>query len=392
MTASGPGGIVRHYVAGGREHGGGIGRLVCYIVDSPRNRGRHTIVDTRGPRYGLTTSPPALGRAILALLGDRIMRPDAVHHLHIAGRGSTVRKVILGALARWTAARHIVHLHDYDYAADFARRPAWQRRLVADLFRGADHVIVLGKRDRATVCGQLGVDPARVSVLRNCVPDPGPRPPAPPQRDIKILFLGQLGPRKGIPELTEALASEPMRGLPWRAVFAGDGPVEAYRAEVEARGLSERVTLTGWLGEADTRALRASADILVLPSRGEGFAMAVLEGLASGLAVVTTRVGAHDEILTDDANCLFVPVGDAQMLSNTLERLVSDRPLRERISRGGRALYCAELDIEGYLTRLGALHRSLTHEPDPAKSGAARHQPAEVRAREAVGRLPPEQG
>ncbi|WP_108663649.1 glycosyltransferase family 4 protein [Acuticoccus kandeliae] len=359
MRMTGPRETVRHYVAGGREHGGGIGRLVCYIVDHPRNRGRHTVVDTRGPRHSAIHSPQVLALALMTMARDRIARPDMVHHLHIAGRGSTARKLILGAFARWTGARHVIHLHDYDYAQDVARRPAWQRRRIADLFRGADHVIVLGERDRATVTDGLGVDPARVSVVRNCVPDPGEAPARPQGREASILFLGQLGPRKGVPELIAALADAPMRPLAWRAVLAGDGPVEEYRADVAANGLSERVVLTGWLGEADTGALRAAADILVLPSRGEGFAMAVLEGLASTLAVVTTRVGAHDEILEDGKTCLFVPVGDARALSCALAYLVSNEAARARIARAGRALYCAELGIEGYVARLGRLHAGL---------------------------------
>lgn len=358
---------VRHYVSGGREHGGGIGRLVGYIVDAQARPERHLVTDTRGPRWSRLRSPFHLARSIATMLHDRLREPSRIHHLHIAGRGSTARKVILGAVARWSGCNYVLHLHDYDYAADFLRRPLWQKRMIERLFRGADHVIVLGQRDRTTVVDRLGVERTRVTVLRNCVPDPRPRArKLSPQESVRIVFLGQLGPRKGVPELLAALADPEMRHGEWRAVLAGDGPVVHYSECAAELGLADRVTLPGWLDQNKARALCASADVLVLPSHAEGFAMAVLEGLAHGLAVVTTRVGAHDEVLEDGRTCLFVPVGNPVALAETLARLVGAPDLRDRLSRAGRALFLEEFGIDGYVRRLDALHCAVARVVQPA--------------------------
>src|SRR5690606_27648404 len=112
-----------------------------------------------------------------------------------------------------------------------------------------------------------------------------------------LLFLGRLGPRKGVPDLLAALAGPRMHALNWRALLAGDGPLDSYRAEVRAKGLAGHVDILGWQSASQTAALCRSADILVLPSHAEGLAMAVIEGLAHGLAVVTTPVGAHPEVI-----------------------------------------------------------------------------------------------
>ncbi|QUS35119.1 glycosyltransferase family 4 protein [Falsirhodobacter algicola] len=350
---------VRHHVPGGCEDGGGIGRLIGYVVEAQPVEGTHLVQDTRGPRWRPLPSALRLGAAILALAGDRIRHPGRVQHIHIAGRGSTARKLILTAAARALGSTHLLHLHDFDYAADFIRRPAWQQRLIRHMFRRADRVVVLGERDRDTALGLLGVPADRVSILRNCVPDPGPPPARPDHRMCRIVFLGQLGPRKGVPELLAALAHPAMQGVPWRATLAGGGPVEDYRTEARRLGLGERVAMPGWLTEPQTRALCAGADILVLPSHGEGMAMAVLEGLAHGLAVVTTRVGAHGDVLEHDRTCLFVPVGDAEALAATLARLVRDPAQRRRIAEAGRALYLSDMAIHGYVRRLSDLHRDL---------------------------------
>lgn len=301
------------------------------------------------------------------MAGDRVFAPDRVHHIHIAGRGSTARKLILGGLARGLGCSHVIHLHDFDYAADFVRRPDWQKRAIRRLFRGADAVIALGNRDRDTVVDLLQVPYDRVRVLHNAVPDPKRHPDAPDRSDapaadsdpVVIVFLGQLGPRKGVPELLQALAHPVLKDLPWRAVLAGDGPVENYRVKATHLGLSNRVTLTGWLGKDQTRQLCEGADILVLPSHGEGMAMAVLEGLAHALAVVTTPVGAHEEVLTDGETGVFVPVGDARTLANTLAYLVTHPKERRKIAAAGRAHYLSALSIEAYMAKLDAFHRAL---------------------------------
>lgn len=357
---------VRHYGPGGREDGGGIGRLIGYVVDAATAQGRcQKITDTRGPRWSPLASPPRLLAAMAAMAADRALRPGQLHHIHLAGRGSTARKLLLAGVARRIGCRHVLHLHDYDYGADLERRPSWQQAAIGRMFRGADAVVTLGRRDRDTILG-LGVPPDRVTILPNAVPDPGPRPAPGTPRVPVILFLGRLSERKGVPELLAALSDPMLAALPWRAVLAGDGPVEHYRAQARALGLGDRVTMPGWLDQQATARLCAEADILVLPSHAEGLAMAVLEGMANGLAVVTTRVGAHDEVLTDGRSALFVPVGDPGALAATLARLALDPALRAGLGAEARALFLARFDIAVYLRRLDDFYAALAE-----RSGAS---------------------
>ena len=371
---------VRHYCPGGAEHGGGIGRLVGYVVEAATARGaRHAITDTRGPRWSSLRSPGYMAAAIARMTADRAGDPGRIHHIHIAGRGSTWRKLALSAAARQLGCRHVLHLHDYDYAADVTRRPPRIRAAIAAMFAGADGVIVLGERDRDFVTAGLGVDPRRVRVLHNCVPDPGPRRFV--RREVpQILFLGSLGTRKGVPELLAALTGETLRPLPWRAVLAGDGEVEAFGREVARLGLSDRVTLTGWLPREATGELRQGSDILVLPSHAEGLSMAVLEGLASTLAVVTTPVGAHAEVIRDGETGLFVPPGDAAALADALARVIRDADLREGLALRGRGLFTARYSIGAYMDLLERTYGLL-----PARHAASALAPAQAQAHAGAG-------
>ncbi|MGJ8561625.1 MAG: glycosyltransferase family 4 protein [Litorimonas sp.] len=353
--------LIRHYIAGGTESGGGIGRLVGYVLAAEETRFRHVVVDTRGPVWSPLRSPVHLARAMAVLGSDGVRGRRVLHHMHIAGRGSTLRKLILGNWARVLSEPYILHLHDYEYAADISTRSSSQFRAIQSLFQGAEHVIVLGQRDLRTVTQALGVPHARTLILRNCVPDPGARTrrlPGP----VHILFLGRLGPRKGIPELLAALADPAIPSGSWRATLAGDGAVEQTRDEIARLGLAGQVRLTGWVNAEEAARLRSEADILVLPSHAEGFAMAVLEGLAQGIAVITTPVGAHGEVLVDAQNSLLVPPGNVRVLAQALARLISDSAFRDQLGDAGRRLFKREFGMQGYVRALEALQaRHFSH-------------------------------
>ncbi|WP_041678597.1 glycosyltransferase family 4 protein [Rhizobium etli] len=359
---------VRHYVPGGCENGGGIGRLVGYISSTVREAGEtHLVTDTRGRRWSLITSPMRLLGAILMMAKDRIIAPARIHHIHVAGRGSTARKLILTEAARFLGCSHILHLHDYDYASDFAARSPRQQMLIRRMFQNADQVVALGQRDRMTLTTLLGVDERRVAVIRNCVPDPGARSVHVGKMPL-IVFLGRLSERKGVGELLLALSHPMMKELQWRAVLAGDGPVEDYRRQAAALGLSDLVKMPGWLGADEAQALCARADILVLPSHAEGLAMAVVEGLAHGLAVVTTRVGAHGEVISDGETGVFVPVGDKDALAAALARLVSDPEIRNRLSAKARAHYLNQFSMKAYMRSLEKLYDAVSAQPQTSVS------------------------
>lgn len=354
---------VRHYVPGGCENGGGIGRLVGYISNTAKEAGgKHLVTDTRGPQWSMTTSPMRLLGAVLVMAKDRIVAPARIHHIHIAGRGSTSRKLILTEAARLLGCLHVLHLHDYDYASDFAARSPRQQSLIRRMFRHADYVVVLGQRDRVTVATLLGVDERRIIVARNCVPDPGAHNVRTGETPL-IVFLGRLSERKGVTELLLALSHPIMKELRWQAVLAGDGPVEDYRRQAGAMELSGRVEMPGWLDAGEARALCERADILVLPSHAEGMAMAVIEGLAHGLAVVTTRVGAHEEVIRDGETGIFVPVGDTEALAAALAKLVTDPEIRDHFSAKGRTHYLNHFSMKVYMRSLEKLYEAVSAQP-----------------------------
>ena len=120
----------------------------------------------------VVTSPARLLAAILTMAKDRIVRL-ATHSSYPCRRSQQhFRKLILTEAARLFGCRHILHLHDYDYAGDLPTLAA-PTTLIRRMFQHADCVVALGQRDRTTLSTLLGVEERRTVVAHNCVPDPG---------------------------------------------------------------------------------------------------------------------------------------------------------------------------------------------------------------------------
>ncbi len=328
----------------------------------------YSVIDTRGPwflggsRWRIPLSAAYLVTAAWRIAWMGVAGPPGLIHVNLTGRGSTSRKLALTAVARAVRLPYILHIHDYDYAADVLARGQMMRRLVRSMFAAAEQTIVLGTEAERTLRAALELPDARIVVLPNAVPDPRPfggSSDSARSGPVHIVFLGYLSARKGVPELLEALASPGLAALPWRATLAGGGPVGEFRARAADLGLADRVTLPGWIDQASAAALRAAADILVLPSHAEGLAMSVLEGLADGLAVVATPVGAHSEVIDPEHSGLLVPPGDVAALGDALTRLVADSELRARLRAGARQRFLDHFDVRLYSARLSRMHAGL---------------------------------
>ena len=87
--------------------------------------------------------------------------------------------------------------------------------------------------------------------------------------------------------------------------------------------------------------------------------MSVLEGLAHGLAVVATPVGAHAEVIEPERSGLLVPPGDVAALAAALARVIGDPALRERLRAGARQRFLDRFDVRSYASRLARLHVAL---------------------------------
>ena len=126
-----------------------------------------------------------------------------------------------------------------------------------------------------------------------------------------------------------------------------------------ARPLDEAVDFPGFVRGPDKLRLLQQAALLVLPSYAEGVPIAVLEGMAAGLPVVTTPVGGVPDIFEDGVNGLLVPPGDPAALADAIERLLDDPDQRRSMGEANRRKALKEFDVPIYVEKLLGLYRDV---------------------------------
>lgn len=198
-------------------------------------------------------------------------------------------------------------------------------------------VVVTSRTTAATLTEKMGVPAMKITVAPPGT-DRAPRAPLvgdPPQ----IISVGSVIPRKGHDLLVAALAR--LTDLKWRCRIVG--PVDrdsAHTARIADRirqaDLSSRITMTGALPAQDVAELLRTADIFCLPSRYEGYGMAVAEALAQGLPVIASRTGAIPEVAPPPA-AILTPADDVEALTEALRDLLRSPDRRREIGGLGHA-------------------------------------------------------
>jgi glycosyltransferase involved in cell wall biosynthesis len=161
---------------------------------------------------------------------------------------------------------------------------------------------------------------------------------------LRLLFLGNVIPRKGLHTLLEALALLPRET--WRLTVAGslemaDTYVTQIRNRITEAGLSEQIELTGTLQEEALASCLARSQVLAVPSSYEGFGIVYLEGMAFGLPALATTAGGAQEIITHGVDGFLVSSGDAAALAGYLRTLAQDRDLLLAMSLAARERFAA---------------------------------------------------
>ena len=175
-----------------------------------------------------------------------------------------------------------------------------------------------------------------------------------------LLAVGRLAPEKGMDVLARAFAQVRRQSPGARLVIAGEGPERpALEALIDALGLCDAVSLAG--RAANPWAMMASADLLVVPSHAEGFCMVLVEALACGCPVVSTRCGsAPADILQNGRLGRLAAAGDPQELAAAVIASLREPQPDPAAMVAGAERFALDPVIDAYAAALDAIDRSAT--------------------------------
>lgn len=175
-----------------------------------------------------------------------------------------------------------------------------------------------------------------------------------------ILYVGRLVPEKGQAVLLEAVARLREEGRDVRVKLAGEGELRPHLEELcREAGIDDRVAFLGPVSQERIRDLYAEAAIFCLPSFAEGVPVVLMEAMAMGLPVVTTRIAGIPELVEDGVGGVVVAPGRADELAGRIAALLDDPDRRVELGAGGRRKVLAEFDAEGSAARMHDLFTRL---------------------------------
>lgn len=359
----------------GRDGMGGIDRLNDSIFEileaEPGEMLELDRLVTRG-KGSLLQAPFVFAAAMARFVWLAARGRVDVLHIHISGHGSSYRKAILGHTARLMGVPYTLHLHGVNYREFWAGSNAVFRSLLDAAYRNSARVIVLGAFWADVI--KERVSDARVTILPNATPAVAPyEKPHKPDGGVQITFLGQLGSRKGSPQLIEAL-SRLKDHASWTAVLAGDGEIEQTKSLIAQHDLSDRIEVPGWIGVEKRASVMQTSDVLVLPSFAENLPMVILEAFSHGIPVIATPVGAIPEVIIDGENGLLVEPGDVDGLTEAIKTVIEQPELRAKMGAKARQDHGERFELGGYARQLAGIWRACARRGSDERETKSRQQ------------------
>lgn len=233
---------------------------------------------------------------------------------------------------------HTFHFGNYPHGS-------WRHHVFEGLCtRAVDRLIAVGWEQRRRIQATYRLPDSRIGVIWNGVAVAAPtsgasfRTEAGTGDRLLVGTIAKLIEQKGLDDLLSVARQCRDADRRIQFVIVGEGPLrpmlEQRRREL---GLEDTVVITGWLPNAAARALPAF-DVLFQPSRWEAMSIVILEAMASGKAIVATRVGDNPHVLEEGVSGLLVDSGDIDGMADALAR-VGDRSFRLRLGQAARARF-----------------------------------------------------
>ena len=291
----------------------------------------------------------------------RELKPDVVHS-HTSKAGFLAR--LAGRIAGVPLVLHTIHELPQNAARSaLTRRFYWLLEWIAAHW--ADHLVTVSYTNERQILAERICPPAKLTTIREglVLEEYVPKRPAaevraewgvPPGAPL-IGMAARMEAGKGYTYLLQAFARLPEHV--WLACIGRGELQDTLRAEARALGVADRVVFTGWV--EDLVSAMNALDLFVLSSLYEGLGIVLLEAMALGKAVVSSRVGGTQDVVVEGETGLFVPPRDPEALAAAMRKLLDDPDLRSRMGTAGRSRVEREFRSERADAEMLALYERL---------------------------------
>jgi glycosyltransferase involved in cell wall biosynthesis len=238
-----------------------------------------------------------------------------VVHIHSAADKSFIRKSIFVKLSRLFGKKTILHIHGSRFK-DFYEESDNKANIVKTL-QAANRLVVLSHSWKEWFIN-IGIKEHNIIVLNNIVDHPNIKH-CEYEPILKLLFLGEIGKRKGVFDVIDVLG-ENREYYKDKIILkiGGNKEVEKLLKKLEFYKINDFVEYEGWVSGDKKSELLNWADIFILPSFNEGLPIAILEAMSYGKPIISSPVGGIAEIVKKDQNGILVEPGNREEINEAI--------------------------------------------------------------------------
>ena len=207
------------------------------------------------------------------------------------------------------------------------------------------HLVIAVSKSAQIECKKMGAKPKKIKIVPNGIDKicSGARQDGLEEHNktVNVLCVGYCAKIKGIYYLVEAMGLLKSQGQSdYFLYFVGDTQKDPeYFKKIEryiyTNSLDDRIRFYGEMYNRSLECFWEKADMFVLPSLWESYCLVIVEAMGRGIPVISTKVGAIPELVTDGVTGLLVPPKDSRALAETIQRLSKDSSLRKKVIEGG---------------------------------------------------------
>lgn len=289
-------------------------------------------------------------RLVVSVLQAWLLYKPGVFHIHSTFAGAAVRSV-LGVLGQ---RRRLIYCpHGWAWDRESSALP---KLIVEKIERILSHfcarIICISRHEKEAALA-AGISGTKLHVVLNGVskdiPAPPPSLPDWPESVKRLLFVGRFDKQKGVDVFCEALMllGDDAYGLLAGGAVLNDGV--AVSVPPNARSV-------GWVDPSALQGLFETADVLVVPSRWEGFGLIAAEAMRAGLPVIASNVGGLAEVVLDGETGVLVAPGDPAQLAMAIKN--SESSWLE-MGRKGRLRFESQFTFERVHKQIAEIYESL---------------------------------
>ncbi|MCR5503564.1 MAG: glycosyltransferase family 4 protein [Lachnospiraceae bacterium] len=298
-------------------------------------------------------------RAFSRLLKER---PPELVHIHSSFGPSFYRKIPFILMCEKKGIPVVNHIHGADFDAFYSNASDVAKKRIRKIYGKCARFIVLSEEWKAHI-GVI-VPEEKIRIIENYgIPEKGSDIEEwnreRPERK-QVLFLGEIGKRKGAFDLPEII-TEVLKKVPdVRFVIGGEGETEVVREKLERLGIPEEtVRFPGWVTGEEKKKLLRESSLFLLPSYQEGMPMSILDAMSCGLPVVSTNVGGIPKLVRQGENGFLCEAGDVRAMADGILMLLLDEKKRKEAGDRSLRIIEEEYSLLKHIEKLEELYREV---------------------------------